>query len=111
MITNFKRLKIIELYQKGIALRLIEDFTKCSQSTIMRVLKQSNIKLRGEHCLRINRAKLKSLPNDYLSGKFLIKDLLKKYKIGSEQTLYRILDELKIPRIKPNIKAKNKSQD
>jgi hypothetical protein len=108
MISETKRKDILLLYKAGKTLREIEEMTGCVQSTIMRIIKSNKkIKLRGEHCSRINRAKLKNLPEDYMSRKHSIKELLKKYGIKSEQTLYRILDEFKVPRqrqmIKPDI--------
>lgn len=86
------------LYKKGIPLRKIQEITHSSQSTIERIIKSAKIKKRGEHCLRISRARLKNFPDDYRSGKFKIKELMLKYGIKSEQTIYRLLDEFNIKR-------------
>jgi transposase len=99
-ISEKKKKQINILYKKGITIREIADLIPCGQGTIYRVLEPQ--KKRGERSKRINRAKCKNLPTDYMSGKFSIKDLLKKYNIKSEQTLYRILDEFKVPRLRQN---------
>lgn len=110
MLNELKKQDIILLYKVGRTLRQISDTTGAGQATIMRVLKEKNIKLRGEHNIRINRAKLKQLPTDYLEGKFTIKQLLKKYSVKSEQTLYRILDELQLPRKRLIIKSEKEEK-
>jgi hypothetical protein len=104
MLTDLQEKDILLLYKSGKTLRNIQETTGYSQATIMRVAKKNKAKKRGEHCLRINRAKLKNLPEDYLSRQFTIKDLMKKYKVKSEQTLYRILDEMQVPRQRVVIK-------
>jgi transposase len=103
MLSEKKIAQINTLYKKGITIREIAELIPCGQSTIFRILEPQ--KKRGSHSLRINRAKLKKLPKDYMSQKFSIKDLLKKYGVKSEQTLYRILDEFKVPRLRQIIKA------
>ena len=98
MLTPEKKAEIGKLYKSKLPLRRIREITGNSQATIMKVVTELKIKKRGERYFSINRAKLKKLPEDYMSRAFSMKNLMKKYGIKSEQTLYRILNEFKVPK-------------
>jgi transposase len=99
MFSSQKIKQINDLYKKGLPIRDIAKIIPCTQATVYRHLDEKT-KRRGEHCLRIDRKKLKNLPKDYHSGKYSMKKLMEKYQIGSEETLYRLLDEMNVERIR-----------
>lgn len=104
MLTDSQKDAIRILYKSGKTIREIREITGYAQATIMKSVKDSKVKLRGERYKRINRAKLKGLPQDYLELKVPVLEIMKKYGIKSEQTFYRIIDEFKLPRHRQIIK-------
>jgi transposase len=95
---------IVKLYNKNLTIKKIAEISDCSPTTVESILKKEKVRMRGKHCTRIDRSELVNLPIDYVSGKYKVKELKKKYNIKSNESLYKILDEFGVSRKQPNYK-------
>lgn len=88
---------VIELFRKGIPMKEILEETKCSRSTVYRIVSKNDMTIR-----KVNKPKkdwivrLDEETKDFIVADYMIhvktKDILEKYKI-SRSTMYRILKE------------------
>lgn len=89
----------VKLYAERIPVREIVKLSGVNSATLYRELKKRNIKINtNKRKYRINRAILPKLVADYQTNTLSVKAIMKKYNIKSEQTLYRLLDEMDVPR-------------
>lgn len=87
-ITDREKEIVVQQYQDGWAIRKIAAYANLSQTTVMKIVKEAGIELRGNKTYNTNkREEVQTLYQEGMS----ILDIMKTTGIHSEQTIYTIV--------------------
>lgn len=87
-ITDREKEIVVQQYQDGWAIRKIAAYANLSQTTVMKIVKEAGIELRGNKTYNTNkREEVQTLYQEGMS----ILDIMKTAGIRSEQTIYTIV--------------------
>ena len=87
-ITDREKEIVVQQYQDGWALRKIASYANLSQTTVMKIVKEAGIELRGNKTYNTQkREKVQSL---YQAGMSIL-NIMKETGIRSEQTIYTMI--------------------
>lgn len=97
-ISKEEEVVICNQYNAFIPLREIASNANIGSATLMRILNRNNIKLRNRK--RLTKEQKDKVIELYKLGTVSIKEIIKLSGVKSEQTIYKILDDNNIPRMK-----------